>query len=132
VRWEILDRLAAAANGGGEKAEVAASVRGQLDSAASHDEHQVQLRGALDQAERAAIDLLLQPPPPPAGVPGPDRAAVRPPSGSPPPPPAENGPGRFARRVTAREVAAVVEELRETADRNPGASFDISWRIVTE
>jgi hypothetical protein len=34
--------------------------------------------------------------------------------------------------VTAREVAAVVEELCETADKNPGASFDISWRIVTE
>jgi hypothetical protein len=25
-----------------------------------------------------------------------------------------------------------VEELCETVDRNPGASFDISWRIVTE
>ena len=132
VRWEILDRLAAAADGGGGKAEVAASIRGQLGSAARHDEHQVQLRGALDQAERAAIDLLIQPPPPPAGVPGPDPVEVRPPSGSPPPPLAEDGAWRLARRVTAREVAAVVEELCETADKNPAASFEISWRIVTE
>ena len=61
VRWQILDQLAAAADGeAGPKAEVAASIRGQLSSAARHDEHQVQLRGALDQAERAAIDLLIQ------------------------------------------------------------------------
>ncbi len=132
VRWEILDRLAAAANGGGERAEVAASIRGQLGSAASRDEHQVQLRGALDQAERAAIELLIQPPPPSTGLLGSDRIEAGLPSGSPPAPSAENGPGRFARRVTAREVAAVVAELRETADQNPGASFDITWRIVTE
>ena len=92
----------------------------------------MQLRGALDQAERAAIDLLIQAPPPRTELPGSDRVEVRLPGGPPPPPPAENGPGSFARRVTAREVASVVEELCETADKNPGSSFDISWRIVTE
>ena len=130
VRWQILDQLVVAADGGGDlKAEVAASIRDQLSSAASHDEHQVQLRSALDQAERAAIDLMIQPPPPPAGLPDSDRVEVRSPTE---PPPTVSGPGSFIRRVTARDVAAVVEELCETADKNPEASFDISWRIVTE
>ncbi|MGI8447170.1 MAG: phage resistance protein [Streptosporangiaceae bacterium] len=132
VRWQILDQLATVAGGGaGPKAEVAASVSDQLSSAARHDEHQVKLRGALDQAERAAIDLLIQVPPP-AGPPGPVPAGIRPPGGPPPPPPGESDPGAFARRVRASEVAAVAAKLRETADKNPGASFDVSWRIVAE
>ena len=132
VRWEILDRLAAAADGGGGEGrgrrvdQGPAEQRGQPRRAS----------GAAARRSRSGRAGRHRPADPGAAttpeLPGSDRVEVRLPSGSPPPPPAEDGPGRFARRVTAREVAAVVEELRETADKNPGASFDISWRIVTE
>jgi hypothetical protein len=130
VRWEILDRLAVAADGGGAKAESAASVRDQLTSAARHDEHQVPLHGALDQAERDAIKLLIEVSQPPAELPGPETAVPSRPQQALQHRPA--GPSTITRRVNARDVPAVAEELCETADKNPEASFDISWRIVTE
>jgi hypothetical protein len=130
MRWEILDRLAAVADGGGAKAEPAASIRDQLTTAARHDERQVPLRAALDRAERDAINLLMEVSQPPAELPGPKIAL---PSHPHQPPQASTvDPDVTTRRVTAQDVSAVVEEICESADKNPEASFDISWRIVTE
>jgi hypothetical protein len=86
-----------------------------LRSAACHDEHQVPLRKALDLAEQAAIALLID---------SHDSDSDQ----DPDPDPGKRVP--FKRWVTAAEVASVAEELCETADQNPGASFDITWRIV--
>ncbi|MGH3275960.1 MAG: phage resistance protein [Streptosporangiaceae bacterium] len=122
VRWEILDRLVAAAGGGGAKAESAALIRNQLISAASHDEHQVPLRGALDQAERNAISLLIDDPD--------DRDRDKHDNDDDADSDKERGVV-VTMRVAAGEVAAAVEDLCEAADQNPEASFDISWRIVT-
>ena len=33
-------------------------------------------------------------------------------------------------RVRARDVPAFVERICEAADENPGAEFEIAWRIV--
>jgi hypothetical protein len=33
-------------------------------------------------------------------------------------------------RVRARDVPALVEKICETADANPDAEFEITWRIV--
>jgi len=134
LKWQILDQLAALAAGGSAKADAAASTRDQLRSAACHDEHQVPLRKALDQAEQAAIALLIEAP----RLDEPQNVAVQPqtawlagaqPTVLPLAPAA--GADAVTRRVTAGEVASVAEELCETADQNPEASFDISWRIVT-
>jgi len=134
LKWQILDQLAALAAGGSAKADAAASTWDQLRSAACHDEHQVPLRKALDQAEQAAIALLIEAP----RLDEPQNVVVQPqtawlagaqPTVLPLAPAA--GADAVTRRVTAGEVASVAEELCETADQNPEASFDISWRIVT-
>jgi hypothetical protein len=118
LKWQILDQLAALAAGGNANADAAASTRDQLRSAACHDEHQVPLRKALDLAEQAAIALLID---------SHDHDSDS--DSDPDPDTGERVP--FKRRVTAAEVASVAEELCETADQNPEASFDITWRIVT-
>jgi len=125
VRWEILDRLAATAAGDGTKAASAVSIRDQLGSTVRHDEHEIALRGSLDQAERAAIKLLMEDPQPPVELPGQETPVlIRPPQPIP--------PGTVTHRVNAAEVAGVAEELCKTAKKYPDASFEISWRVVTE
>ncbi|MGH3280334.1 MAG: hypothetical protein ACRDNW_14520, partial [Trebonia sp.] len=34
-------------------------------------------------------------------------------------------------RIPARDIPAVVDEIRAAADANPDAEFEITWRIVT-
>ena len=144
VRWQILDQLAVAAAGDGGGAEAAASIRNQLSRAASHDEHEVPLRGTLDQAERAAIDLLFDVRHPvgstgktgggsegqvggkSGGVAG-GGTSGQSGAGS-----GAAGGGWTTQTVAANEVAAAVEEIRETARKNPEARFAISWRIIPD
>ncbi len=117
VRWQILDQLPRLAAGGGD-AQAAASILDELHRVARHDEHEIGLAGPLRQAEQAAIRLLVDREPPP------------PPSAPPPPPPP--GPPGFTRRVPARQVPEVVEELCDAADARQDAEFEITWRIVTD
>jgi hypothetical protein len=135
LKWQVLDQLAALAGAGGANAAAAESIRDQLGSAASHDEHQVTLERPLDQAEQAAISLLIDVPRPDPAHLGPvhpdeehhgqqDKDEILGPD--------EPVPHPWVRRhAAAAEVASVVEELCETADQHPSASFEISWRIVT-
>jgi len=44
--------------------------------------------------------------------------------------PALSAPDVTFTRVAARDVARLVERICEEADENPGAEFEIAWRIV--
>jgi hypothetical protein len=131
LKWKILDQLPALAGGNGPKRAPALAILEQLHSAARHDEHGVALQRPLVEAEQAAIELIIEQLPDPAppgdgvfdlpGVPAPLEPV------SPPAPPVSVG---VVRRVSASDVAGAVEELCEDADAHPGATYEISWRIV--
>jgi hypothetical protein len=105
VDWKVLDGLA----GRDDDAEAAAII-GRLRSTATHDEHEVSLGEELRRAHRAGIDLFMAPKRP-----------------DPQPKPAA---GAVTRRIPAANVTSVVEEICEAADANPGAEFEITWRVV--
>ncbi len=132
VRWQILDQLPGLAREGEgpQAAEAAATILDELRNAARRDEHEVALAGPLARAERAAIDLIIARP---RGQQRPDDDTNQ---------PADQTPNGFSgqiphkyrvttRRVPAREVPAVVEEIRVEADANQDAEFEITWRVVT-
>ena len=52
------------------------------------------------------------------------------PEGVQPGPDAAVEPVLSSERVRARDVPAFVERICEAADENPGAEFEIAWRIV--
>jgi hypothetical protein len=106
VDWKVLDGLADR----GKDADAAAIIA-KLRSTAEHDEHEVSLGEQLRAAHRAGIDLFMAPKPP-----------------EPQPKPV----GAVTRRIPAAKVTSVVEEICEAADANPGAEFEITWRVVAE
>lgn len=117
VTWQILDQFPAAT----EDAEKSGIIF-KLQEAARHDEHEVPLAARLKEANDAAIAVLArQPKPKPDPEPGPG------PGPTPPPPPP---PGPPVHRVAAQDVAALVNKICDEADDHPGATFEITWRIV--
>ena len=127
VRWQILDQLPGlAGEAGTETAEAARTILDELRSVARRDEHEVTLAGPLAHAEQAAIDLIIAKPRPerrPDQTPDEPTDVFR-----------ERFPrmeGVTRRRVPARDVMDIVEELCDAADANEDAEFEITWRIVT-
>jgi hypothetical protein len=105
VDWKVLDGLADR-----DSDADAAVIITKLRSTAGYDEHEVSLGEQLRTAHRAGIDLLMaakQPEPQPKA-----RA------------------GAVTRRIPAAEVASVTEEIRASADANPDAEFEITWRAI--
>ena len=107
--WRVLDDLAArTASGDDPEATAIITV---LQAAARHDEHEVALAVPLRRADQAALDLIMSRTKTPPASPQPDPTVTR--------------------RVRASDVPSVVEKIRESADANPEAEFEITWRIVT-
>jgi hypothetical protein len=151
VRWDVLDRVTGLAAEGGPDAEQAGVIVAELRTAARRDEHEIPLANALRTADTAATKLLLditnrnvapaRPDATPAG--GAARAPVVPPTtadgwprdiaGQPDDvPPARPVPGADPRRLraSASQVRSVTAELLADAAAHPGATFEITWRIV--
>ncbi|GAA3473660.1 phage resistance protein [Nonomuraea roseola] len=118
VRWRLIDQLPILAAGEGEKAEPARAILDQVRIAAGHNEHEVQLAGALARAEQDAIDLLTEPSPPSPGPSG-GSEKLKP-----------KPPGTTRHTVRGKEARAVTEELQKAMADNPNAEFEITWRIV--
>ena len=97
----------------------------ELRSAARHDEHEVGLAEALQQAEQQATALFLEAASkqgrPPIQPKGKDEDETLRPS-----------PGTAVRRVSGAKVPDVVDEIRTAGIANPEAEFEITWRVVTE
>ncbi|MEU7833662.1 phage resistance protein [Nonomuraea sp. NPDC049129] len=122
VRWEILTALGTRSD---ERAKV---VLERLRSAAGHDEHASPLAKALEEAESAAIQLVVTKPEPPVLPP----VVVV-------PDPRGDGPDtrrgvtvlkEISRSVSAGELENVVTELRALAKKHPDARINITLRIV--
>jgi hypothetical protein len=159
LRWDVLDQISALADDSGPHAERASVILTGLRAAARRDEHESKLGEALRTADIAATRLLLditrRDTPPPAGnggsraesvtgrpAEGPgneagagayrdaDRqAGASPEAGARPGGPVSSSVAR--RQVSAREVSGVADELRRFADEHPGATVEVTWRIVT-
>jgi hypothetical protein len=127
--WDVLDQFAAA-----EGDAEAFTIISALQEAARHDEHEVALAERLRNANEAAISLAMsrmQRPP----TPGPSPAGADTPGSSvtgsmPAGQTTSAAPLPSPERIRARDVAALVEKICEAADENPGAEFEITWRIV--
>lgn len=107
--WQVLDQLA----GSSDDPEGAAIIA-VLQRAARHDEHEIPLAEPLRKADTEALDLIMS------------RTRTPPPVSL---PPVSSQPRN---RFRASEVPAVVEKICEAADANPDATFEITWRVVTD
>lgn len=120
VRWQVLDALPGLAASEDLKADQAEGILRQLRSRARHDEQAARLSPALTDAEREAIELITVPPPTPDPTPDPQR---------------DPRPGRVSerRRVTASDVGAVLDELRQSVqEHSDAAGWEITWRALDE
>ncbi len=142
VRWDVFDRTAGLADGGGQDAEPASVIVTELRSAARREEHEIALREPLRTADAAATKLLLDLAGRTVSRPGP-RPAPETPSGAPHGPgvgespgatiPADGpvpGPAGVRRRASAAQIRSVTDELLAQASAHPNAIFEITWRIV--
>jgi hypothetical protein len=135
VNWQVLDELAAR-DGDAEAAVIVSALR----QAARRDEQEIALAAPLRQASDDAIALFLSRSKKPAEDhrPAPDQGPEpmrtghgdRQSAGVQPGPDAAVEPLLSPERVRARDVPAFVERICEAADENPGADFEIAWRIV--
>jgi hypothetical protein len=152
VNWQVLGQAGDLAAGGGPDAERASLIVSQLWAAARRDEQEVPLGEALRVADSAATGLLLdiarRPAPPGLAAGGPgvgDDARPQPGPAAPdgqdhesdghppvtlPAAAVTAGTGK-TRRATLTTVQGVVDELLAEVDRHPGATFEVSWRVVT-
>jgi hypothetical protein len=140
VNWQVLDDLAAR-DGDAEAAVIVSALR----QAARRDEQEIALAAPLRKASDDAITLFLSrskksepaghPPDVTSGTASGNGAPV---SGIRPQEGVQFGPDvalpgepvLSPERVRARDVPAFVERICEVADENPGAEFEIAWRIV--
>jgi hypothetical protein len=142
--WQILDQFANSSDDAS-----ASLIIDELREAARHDEHEVALGAPLRKASNAATDLLLSrnsrpQPTPPVVRPDPTPPIVMPtgvvhkppvspiPDPSPDPVAPASPPMPPAVQVPASKLPEFVEKICKAADENPGAVFEISWRIVTD
>lgn len=126
VNWQVLDELAVR-DGDAESAVIVSALR----QAARRDEQEIALAAPLRKASDDAITLFLsrskQPETPVSGPDG-DRSSVGVQAG--PNAALPDEPDLSPQRVPARDIPAFVERICEAADENPGAEFEIAWRIV--
>ena len=123
LRWEVLEQLVVTAERPGPQAAAAQGILESLRSAARLEEQQVSLKKALEEAEQAALKLLLQrsPTPPPQGE-GTTTTELRP-AGPPP-------TGRpVTRQVDTAEIEMVLQELRQAVKQQPGR-YEVTWRRI--
>ena len=135
VNWQVLDDLAAR-DGDAEAAVIVSALR----QAARRDEQEIALAVPLRKASDDAITLFLSRSKKPAEdhrpTPGQGPEPMRTGSGDRPSVEVQPGPDTAVEpllspeRVRARDVPAFVERICEAADENPGADFEIAWRIV--
>jgi hypothetical protein len=124
--WRVLDEFA----GKQDDAEAAAIIS-VLRQNARRDEHEVSLAGPLGKAGEDALSLLLDRIRKPNPAPGADA------NPEPPKPTtiaALTSASRSAQpviRVRGHEVAGQLRRISETADANPNAEFEITWRVVS-
>ena len=135
LRWQVLDEIAVRAD---EQDQAQANaVIAPLRKAARHDEHEQPLAEPLRIADKAALDLVLEwnrtgPSALPVDVqfvseagsmPGHSALTVQPDMG---------GAGRHQEpaRVAAKDVPALLEEIRQQAASHPDADFEITWRVI--
>jgi hypothetical protein len=131
--WRVLDDIAARADEQGQ--EQASAVIEPLRRAARHDEHELRLAGPLRTADKAALDLMMEWTRHSALTVVPEfGSAVRLESGQ---PALTVRPvfGTTVRRqepvrVAARDVPALLEEIRELAAAHPDADFEITWQVI--
>jgi hypothetical protein len=127
ANWKVLDQFAA--SDGDAKASAIMSV---LHEAARRDEHEVALAARLHEADRDAIALAMdRMRPPTANPPVTDPPLISRPVEEPPTvPPRADEPERHVEQVRAERVAGLMDRICQIADEHPGATFEITWRIV--
>ena len=151
TNWQFLGQVAALAEGGGPDAERASLIGTELRDAARHHEQEIPLDRALRAADAAASALVLDiagrrsaRPAPVANGPGDGYSAG---SGGRQPDDADQdrtgpvnaggfetaagGPGTVRRRATVSTIQGVIDELNTEVGSHPGATFEITWRVVT-
>ena len=122
--WDTLDLVA----GLGEPyAEEAAAIFAPLHRAALTDELTVSLPEALEKARAEATKLLRKATTRTTVSPPPERREQDLPPGRP-----EQRPGASSGRhlVTAPEIQVVLAELRAFVEDRPGATVEVTWRVV--
>ncbi|TDC74852.1 phage resistance protein [Actinomadura sp. 7K507] len=130
IQWRILDRLPSLAAEPGPKQERAAALLERLHGTARGDEYTVPLKDPLKEIESLAVDLIIDNTDDDhhhheerhSG--GGKLVATSQLSGS--------GYASWTRRVNAGDINEVIEEIRMSAEANPNATFEITWRTVHE
>jgi hypothetical protein len=158
ARWDFLGQVAAVAGEGGPDAERASVIVAQWQEAARRDEQEVPLEQALQTADSATSGLLLDiarrpgrkgdgatgdsdSAPAGGGDPGGKYAAG--PHGDSDPPQtgtaihggtgtAQGRAGSVRHRATAATIQRVMDELRTQVGSQPGATFEITWQVVSD
>ncbi|WP_119727666.1 phage resistance protein [Thermomonospora amylolytica] len=121
LRWPILDQLVELAASRGPQAAPAQGILDGLRAAARLDELQVSLKKPLEDAERAAIELVLQRPdpvPPPITRPDPPK-----------PQPGDETDPTVTRQIDTVDIETLITELRQAVKENPGR-YEITWRRI--
>jgi hypothetical protein len=121
--WQVLDQLAAA-----DDDTEAASTLMPLRETARRDEHEAALAGPLHVADEAAIALVMSRAKQRTAVlevPVTAQAVAVRAEGA----PSDADPAASS-RVKARDVPALVDQIRAAAAANSDAEFEITWRIV--
>jgi hypothetical protein len=121
--WELFDKIAQLPR---ERAPEAPSIVERVKDALRRDEHVVELKRALKEAQSAALELLtslveVTPPPPPA---------VRPPVVRPPAPQAETTGSR--RAIDEHGAATVFETIRRAMASDTSLVLDIEWHLYRQ
>lgn len=106
--WEVVDAIGQLDD---HRSEQAQALVARLEEAYARDELAVPLVDELKLVEREAVRLLAVVQPAPAPLP--------------PTPPA----GQQSRTVSARDLEAVLEEIRAAAAETSGAQLTITWRV---
>ena len=121
--WELFDKIGQLPR---ERAPQAPSIVERVKDALTRDEHVVELKRALKDAQSVALELLtslveVTPPPPPA---------VRPPVAQPPAPQAETTGSR--RAIDEQSAATVFETIRRAMASDSSLVLDIEWHLYPQ
>jgi hypothetical protein len=121
--WELFDKICQLPR---ERAPQAPSIIERVKEALRRDEHVVELKRALKEAQSAALELLtglveVTPPPP---------LAVRPPGIQPPAPQAETTGSR--RAIDEQSAETVFETIRRAMASDTSLVLDLDWHLYRQ
>lgn len=118
TNWDVFVALRRLAD---ERRAAADAIRQRVDEALGHDEIALALGPVLSQAQREALNLLVdvgKPPDPP------------PPPPTPPPKPGEVEIGHGEGVFSAAEAHTALDKLQRQVAEEPQASLELKWRLI--